>query len=110
MNISTESSDEIHFEKDDNVKNESISSVDVKTDATTPATATTIPTVTSTSKSPSPNVVLFIQMEFCEKRTLRDLIDCGLYRDRERVWRLIREIVEGIGHIHQQVNLLNSNS
>ena len=41
-------------------------------------------------------------VEFCEKSTLRTCIDEGLYRNQERVWRLFREMVEGIGHIHQQ--------
>ncbi|XP_076234696.1 eukaryotic translation initiation factor 2 alpha kinase Gcn2 [Calliopsis andreniformis] len=45
---------------------------------------------------------MYIQMEFCEKSTLRTAIDGGLYEDRERVWRLFREIVEGLAHIHQQ--------
>lgn len=45
---------------------------------------------------------MYIQMEFCEKSTLRTAIDSGLYEDEERVWRLFREIVEGLAHIHQQ--------
>ncbi|KAI4482571.1 hypothetical protein M0804_008424 [Polistes exclamans] len=45
---------------------------------------------------------MYIQMEFCEKSTLRTAIDNGLYEDEERVWRLFREIVEGLTHIHQQ--------
>lgn len=45
---------------------------------------------------------LYIQMEFCEKSTLRTAIDNGLYEDEERIWRLFREIVEGLAHIHQQ--------
>lgn len=45
---------------------------------------------------------LYIQMEFCEKSTLRTAIDNDLYEDEERVWRLFREIVEGLAHIHQQ--------
>ena len=46
---------------------------------------------------------LYIQMEYCEKSTLRNLIDEGLHQDEERVWRLLREIVEGLAHIHTQV-------
>ena len=42
-------------------------------------------------------------MEYCEKSTLRNLIDGGLCQDEERVWRLLREIVEGLAHIHTQV-------
>ncbi|XP_029040075.2 eIF-2-alpha kinase GCN2 isoform X2 [Osmia bicornis bicornis] len=45
---------------------------------------------------------MYIQMEFCEKSTLRTAIDGGLYKDLKRVWRLFREIVEGLAHIHQQ--------
>lgn len=46
---------------------------------------------------------MYIQMEFCEKSTLRTAIDSGgLHKDEERLWRLFREIVEGIAHIHQQ--------
>ncbi|KAK9497669.1 hypothetical protein O3M35_004354 [Rhynocoris fuscipes] len=45
---------------------------------------------------------LYIQMEFCEKSTLRNAIDEGLCSDMERIWRLFREIVEGLYHIHQQ--------
>ena len=46
---------------------------------------------------------LYIQMEYCEKSTLRNLIDEGLHEDKERVWRLFREIVEGLVHIHTLV-------
>ncbi|KAF7284929.1 hypothetical protein GWI33_017408 [Rhynchophorus ferrugineus] len=45
---------------------------------------------------------LYIQMEFCEKSTLRTAIDNNLYEDSDRVSRLFREIVEGLVHIHQQ--------
>lgn len=38
---------------------------------------------------------MYIQMEFCEKSTLRIAIDNNLYLDEDRVWRLFREIVEG---------------
>ncbi|XP_055597688.1 eIF-2-alpha kinase GCN2 [Uranotaenia lowii] len=45
---------------------------------------------------------MYIQMEFCEKSTLRTAIDSDLYQDVDRVWRLFREIAEGLSHIHQQ--------
>lgn len=45
---------------------------------------------------------MYIQMEFGEKSTLRTAIDVGLYKDTDRMWRLIREIFEGLAHIHQQ--------
>lgn len=45
---------------------------------------------------------MYIQMEFCERSTLRMLIDNRLYEDTNLVWRLFREIIEGLVHIHQQ--------
>jgi translation initiation factor 2-alpha kinase 4 len=39
-------------------------------------------------------------MEFCEKQTLRDLIRRGLHDDPEEYWRLFRQILEGLAHIH----------
>ena len=46
---------------------------------------------------------LYIQMEFCEKSTLRNAIDSGeLHKDVRRVWKLFREIVEGLAYIHEQ--------
>ncbi|XP_056867769.1 eIF-2-alpha kinase GCN2 isoform X1 [Takifugu flavidus] len=45
---------------------------------------------------------LYIQMEYCEKSTLRDTIDHGLYQDQNRLWRLFREILDGLAYIHQQ--------
>nr|CAD7463560.1 unnamed protein product [Timema tahoe] len=45
---------------------------------------------------------MYIQMEFCEKSTLRTAIDGGLCGEEQRVWRLFREVVEGLAHIHQQ--------
>ena len=60
----------------------------------------------------------YIQMEHCEKKTLRDLIMSGLARDhvmtsslssissrrcmQGKVTTLFRQIVEGLAHIHQQ--------
>lgn len=44
--------------------------------------------------------VLYISMEYCEKRTLRDLIRKGLHKDNEEIWRLFRQVLEGLAHIH----------
>ncbi|XP_074959292.1 eIF-2-alpha kinase GCN2 isoform X3 [Phalacrocorax aristotelis] len=46
---------------------------------------------------------LYIQMEYCEKSTLRDTIDQGLYEDTSRLWRLFREILDGLAYIHEKV-------
>ncbi len=34
--------------------------------------------------------VMYIQMEYCDKQTLRSAIDEGLYKDTKRVWRMFR--------------------
>ncbi|KAK0636270.1 anticodon binding domain of tRNAs-domain-containing protein [Bombardia bombarda] len=44
--------------------------------------------------------VLYISMEYCEKRTLRDLISRNLSKEHTEVWRLFRQILEGLAHIH----------
>lgn len=55
-------------------------------------------------ESPSRQIyqVMYIQMEFCEKCTLRSAIDDNLYESTEKLWRYFREIAEGLFHIHQQ--------
>lgn len=45
---------------------------------------------------------LYIQMEYCERSTLRDTIDHGLHHDQNRLWRLFREILDGLAYIHEQ--------
>ncbi|KAH8821648.1 anticodon binding domain of tRNAs-domain-containing protein [Xylogone sp. PMI_703] len=55
----------------------------------------------SSSRAPKPfKTVLYISMEYCEKRTLRDLIRRGLYKETDEIWRLFRQILEGLVHIH----------
>lgn len=44
--------------------------------------------------------VLYIQMEYCKPETLRDLINSGLHANAAEVWRLFRQIVQGLVHIH----------
>ncbi|TPX43710.1 hypothetical protein SeMB42_g04625 [Synchytrium endobioticum] len=53
------------------------------------------------NSTPKMERVLYIQMEHCEKRTLRDLIDEGPLTDNE-IWRFLRQIVEGLAEIHRQ--------
>ncbi|RBQ68693.1 hypothetical protein FVER14953_04803 [Fusarium verticillioides] len=43
---------------------------------------------------------LYIAMEYCEKRTLRDIIARDLYKDTLAIWHLFSQIVEGLAHIH----------
>ncbi|KAI9924467.1 hypothetical protein MW887_007094 [Aspergillus wentii] len=40
------------------------------------------------------------RMEYCEKHTLRDLIKNGLYDDVDSIWRLFRQVLDGLSHIH----------
>ncbi|KAG0215957.1 hypothetical protein BGX28_007183 [Mortierella sp. GBA30] len=56
--------------------------------------------VTKKRISPKPSRTLYIQMEYCERQTLKDLIDIGV--DPEDGWRLFRQILEGLVHIHSQ--------
>ncbi len=60
---------------------------------------------------------LYVQMEYCENhvsigfkylsglandlQTIRDLIREGLYDKVDEIWRLFRQILEGISHIHK---------
>ncbi|KAL8810511.1 MAG: hypothetical protein Q9200_002524 [Gallowayella weberi] len=46
------------------------------------------------------NNTLYIQMEYCEKKTLRDVIKSGIYNNVEEVWRYFRQILQGLIHIH----------
>ena len=42
-------------------------------------------------------------MEYCEGRTLKDLIDKELHKSIDRVWVLFREILQGLNHVHELV-------
>ncbi|KAF2095292.1 kinase-like protein [Rhizodiscina lignyota] len=56
---------------------------------------------TSSSRSARPTKsTLYIQMEYCERHTLRDLILRELPYSPEESWRLFRQILEGLVHIH----------
>ena len=39
-------------------------------------------------------------MEFCERRTLRDLIVRGMHEKPDEGWQMLRQILEGLAHIH----------
>ncbi|KAK9463564.1 kinase-like domain-containing protein [Lipomyces oligophaga] len=45
---------------------------------------------------------LFIQMEYCEKHTLQDLIGDSLYNNPDDYWRYLQQILEALDHIHSQ--------
>ncbi|KAI9887799.1 MAG: hypothetical protein M1823_000321 [Watsoniomyces obsoletus] len=44
--------------------------------------------------------ILYIQMEYCEKKTLRDLLQQGIAHEVERCWQMLRQVLEGLSHIH----------
>lgn len=47
--------------------------------------------------------ILYIQMEYCTGTTLSNLLQDGQLRNHsERIWKLFRQILEGLHHIHQQ--------
>lgn len=43
---------------------------------------------------------LYIQMEYCERHTLRDLIRKDMYAKPEEGWQMLRQVLEGLAHIH----------
>ncbi|KAI4722031.1 Serine/threonine-protein kinase [Aureobasidium sp. EXF-10727] len=43
---------------------------------------------------------LYIQMEYCERHTLRDLIRKDMYARPEQGWQMLRQVLEGLAHIH----------
>jgi eukaryotic translation initiation factor 2-alpha kinase 4 len=44
---------------------------------------------------------LYIQMEFCENRTLRHLINENSLRSADQGWRIFRQILDGLSHVHK---------
>jgi translation initiation factor 2-alpha kinase 4 len=45
--------------------------------------------------------ILYIQMEYCTKKTLATLIEEAAL-DEDEIWKLFRQMVEGLDHIHSQ--------
>lgn len=63
----------------------------------------------TTDASSHQSQLLYIQMEYCPNQTLRDLLDernsddsGPHFLDPSEIWRLFRQIVEGLVHIHAQ--------
>ncbi|EAL68916.1 hypothetical protein DDB_G0276829 [Dictyostelium discoideum AX4] len=59
-------------------------------------------TSSSRKKPPKETHTLYIQMEYCSKKTLKTLIDNVGGIAEEEAFRLLRQIVEGLNHIHSQ--------
>ena len=47
-----------------------------------------------------PWTMLYIQMEYCRPETLRNLVNTGIQSDPNEGFRLFRQIVQGLAHIH----------
>ncbi|CCJ29957.1 unnamed protein product [Pneumocystis jirovecii] len=45
--------------------------------------------------------ILYIQMEYCEKRTLKDILE-SKHVNIDEIWRLFRQILDALVHIHGQ--------
>lgn len=54
----------------------------------------------SSSQQEAANNTLYIQMEYCEKQTLRDVIKSGIQDNALEIWRYFRQILQGLAHIH----------
>ncbi|KAJ2764278.1 eukaryotic translation initiation factor 2-alpha kinase, partial [Coemansia nantahalensis] len=50
-------------------------------------------------RRPGRRQILYIQMEYCENKTLNDMLREGI--DEKTCWRLFAQILEGLKHIHQ---------
>lgn len=55
---------------------------------------------TTRKSSAKQQQILYLQMEYCPNQTLRNVIDGGI--EEEEAWRLFRQIVEGLHHVHSQ--------
>lgn len=45
---------------------------------------------------------LYILMEYCPGKTLREAIDCGfIYKNEKLIWALCKQILKGISYIHE---------
>eukprot|EP00727_Mastigamoeba_balamuthi_P004332 m51a1_g13898 hypothetical protein (1861) ;mRNA; r:731884-740836 len=51
-------------------------------------------------RAPEPRM-LYIQMEYCPKKTLRNVIDDHAYTE-DTMWKMFRQVVDGLNHIHRQ--------
>ncbi|PVI02725.1 kinase-like protein [Periconia macrospinosa] len=103
--ISSSGYPKIEFGSDEESENGDDGAVVFGSDSETEENSTNSPiakrrTGSNTIRSRPNRNILYIQMEFCEKQTLRDLIRRDLYDDPEEYWRLFRQTLEGLAHIH----------
>ncbi|VIO88081.1 Uncharacterized protein BM_BM7162 [Brugia malayi] len=88
---------EVLFEDEGDNEDSSDENVDTPSNRTLPSGTTARNSSTLSLR------ILFIQMEYCEKSTLRNLIDSSkLLKNPRQIWRLFREILLGLQYIHQE--------
>jgi translation initiation factor 2-alpha kinase 4 len=101
---SEDESDESSSSDDEGTSNSPDTTKDKKSNGTGPSSEhgnNLVLRRTSSSRAMRPvKSTLYIQMEYCERHTLRDLIRKGLDENQEESWRLFRQVLEGLVHIH----------
>ncbi|KAJ9207145.1 hypothetical protein DTO164E3_419 [Paecilomyces variotii] len=101
--ISSSGYPKVEFGYDTDEENDGTATEDneyVNGDHTSTSDGRDLARMTSGSQGRPVTTTLYIQMEYCEKHTLRDLIRNGLYDDIDSSWRLFRQILDGLNHIH----------
>nr|XP_018669174.1 eIF-2-alpha kinase GCN2 isoform X1 [Ciona intestinalis] len=98
--VDEDDSESIKFDHSDEEEDEMVE--ESTNDGKTSRSEETTVTSSASSKSLVTQRFLYIQMEYCEKSTLRQTIDAGVCNEPERMWRLFREILEGLVHVHEQ--------
>lgn len=94
--------EEDSYEDDNSTEEQSSSGSEDEEDDDEDETSTALRTKPRQPKTRANMSTLFIQMEYCEKHTLADLIREGLYSKPEEYWRLFRQTLEALNHIHNE--------
>lgn len=97
--VSSRGYDAIQFGFDsDNEDHDAIESESENSDEPQSPERLKVPMRARLASRSSTRSILFIQMEYCERRTLRDLIADQLPLDA--TWRILRQMCSGLAHIH----------
>ncbi|SOV19303.1 eukaryotic initiation factor 2alpha kinase 1 [Plasmodium gaboni] len=91
--------------KNDEIKNEKIKNDEIKNEKTKDSYIEEIKYFWNHYKKSKDSSIndkyLYILMEYCPGKTLREAIDCGfIYRNEKLIWELIKQILKGISYIH----------
>ena len=87
----------------DSDQDEAVNDTDDEEDSETDSKQAQVPPVEPRRRRSSAmvtRVTLYIQMEYCDKQTLRDMIRGDLVSNIDECWRLFRQILEGLSYIH----------